>query len=323
MRKLYGILFLILPLLVACKSPQANQNIGNNPKYIMSDTTDFTKIYSKTINNNVVLEMSRKEGDNSCAWQINIVSGKEKRTIESDAVDKDEMGKTNFRLARHPKFYDAFQILEVKHDASTNRLFVLIDRFGEINLHQYAFNGKSISGLREEKKMKVCTYAVRPMDMDLITAKSAKLSATENDVLVGVLVMKETFYRVNLKTQKVASLTFDYYDAEREKIKDEESHEFISTGQLNQEKKITKIIEGLLEKKNHANQPWVYHFFIESPGSVYSFEEDGKRNGLVYFFTTINGNKKVLIYDTSAAKEWVITDYKELSEGESEDDIWR
>ncbi len=320
MRKLYGILFLILPLLVACKSPQVNQNIGNNPKYIMSDTTDFTKVYSKTINDNVVLEMARREGDNSCVWQINLVSGKEQRTINKDAVDRGEMGKTDFRLARHPKLYDAFQVLEAKHDPATNRLFVLVDKFGEVNLHQYAFDGKSLNSLSEEKKIKVCTYVVRPMDMDLMYATSAKLAASKDDVLVGILMGQETFYRVNVKTQKATTLKFDYYSAEREKIKDEESHEFISTGPLDQEKKITKIIENLLEKKDYAKLPWVYHFFVESPSSVYDYEKDGKRNGLVYFFTTINGNKKVLIYDTSAAKEWVITNYQELAEGESEEE---
>jgi len=323
MTKLHGIVFLLLPFFVACKSPQVEQNTIDKSKHIMSDTSDFTKIYSQKINNNFVLEMTRKEEDSSCVWQINIVSEKENRTIKTDSIDREDNENINFHLARHPKFYDAFQVLDVKHDVSTNRLFVLIDKFGTINLHQYTFDGKSLNGLREGKMIKVGTYVVRPMDMDLIIAKSVELSATENDVLIGILVMKETFYRVNLNTQKTTSLIFDYYDAERVKIKDEESHEFISTGDLSRENKTKKIIENLLEKKNQINQSWVYHFFIESPSSIYSYEKDGKRNGLVYFFTTVNGNKKVLIYDTSAAKEWVITDYQELSEGESEDNTWK
>jgi|GEM_PF-1535715 len=307
----------------SCKGIEKQSATIEKHENIMSDTTNIKKIYSKKINNYFELELNRKADKTYCAWEINLVGKKEKRVIKTDSLTKDEIESTHFRLMHHPMFYDAFQILDAIHDKSTNRLFVLIDRYGEIVLYQYGFDGKRLSSISQQNKIQVTTYLIRRQDVILILAGNAKLNILNNDLLIGVSIMKNKYYRVNLNTRKTTTLLFDYYNPKRVKIKDEESHEFISKGDLSRKNETKKIIEKLLEKKGASDQSWIYHFFIETPDSVYSFEKDGKRNGLVYFFTTVNGNKKVLIYDTSAAKEWVITDYQELSEGESEDNTWK
>jgi len=316
-------LLLLSLALLSCKGIEKQYPIIEKEENIM-DATNTEKIHSKKINNTFELELNRKADKTYCAWKINLVGKKEKRTIKTDSLTKDEIEKTHFRLMYHPMFYDAFQILDAIHDKSTNQLLVLIDRLGEIILYQYTFDGKTLDSISPQDKIQVTTYSIRTQDVMLILASHAKLYSSDNEVCAVVSINSEDkFFSINLKSKTAKSLIFDYYANERVKIKDTENHEFIFTGNIENKKKTTNIIEGLLKKSDHTDQPWVYHFFIESTDAAYFFREGGNRNDLVYFFTTINGNKKVLIYDTSAAKEWVITDYQELSEGESKEDTWK
>lgn len=302
----------------ACKSIEKQYSVIEIKKNIMSDTTNMKKLYSKIINDAFEIELNRKADKTYCFWEINLVGSKEKRTIKKDSLLKDEIENKHFRLMHHPRLYDTFQILDAIHDQSTNRLFLLIDRLGEIVLYQYAFDGKTLISITQQDKIHVTTYLIRRQDVELMLASDAKIYPYNNQVLTALRInLEDEFLKIDLNDKTTKSLIFDSSSKDREIIKDEDNHEFIFIGNIENEKKTSKVLKEVLEKSNYADQPCIYHFFMASPKTAQYFEKEGKRLSTVLFFTTINGNEKVMIYKTSAAKEWTIIDYQELSEGEN------
>jgi len=317
-------LFFFSFIFISCKGTQTDIGGIKKTEHIMGEITNSTTGQYTNMNNLFNIAINRKQTDTHYMWEVIFIQGENKRIIEKEAVNKEAQSENpNFRLSYHPQFYNSVQILVIKHDKKNKELFLLIDQFGEVFLYQYTFDGKTINDIKRKKKIKITTYDIVPMDMDLMLARAAKIQISQKKLLVSIAATKNTFHRVSLNTEIVKQFNFDIYAKDNSEIKDPDSHEFISSGDITDEKTVLKVIESLLEKLNLKDVSWAYDICSETPDSAYSYEKDGKRNGLVYFFTTINGNKKVLIYDTSAAKEWTITDYQELSEGESEDNTWK
>ena len=267
------------------------------------------EIFSKTLNSVLSVHAYRLVTDVAYSWEISLIQ-KSKSSSINFTIMKDDLRRSGL-INREDELYKKLIVSDVILKEGTNVLYILIDKFGQVDLHEYVLDNNLAFKKIPPIIIPFSTYDLIPMDQYILSETIEDIALYKRKLLAISRSPKHIFdsYFINVldldkHEKKVYSIDIITLKHDVKGIGDDhiQSLSALPWSEID----LIRVLQAVKQKSAYANRVLSYKYSLLSSRFKECFMKHTKISEDAFFFLDIDQKPMIMLYTN--LNEWYICD---------------